>query len=167
MADLKPQERLQPALLDRLIDLEPDNPNESPDKRVLNKIALRGAVLRDLAWLLNSTRPSDDFLNGYPEAQKSVLNYGLPSLSGETAASLDVPTLEAAVRRAVLDFEPRIIAATLRVEAELTDAAMDHHNVIGLRISGLLWAQPVPIEMLLRTQLDLESGQVEVQDMNR
>jgi len=27
-----------------------------------------------------------------------------------------------------------------------------------------MWAQPVPLELLLRTQLDLEAGQVEVRD---
>jgi type VI secretion system protein ImpF len=27
-----------------------------------------------------------------------------------------------------------------------------------------LWSQPVPLEILLRTQLDLEAGQVEVRD---
>ena len=28
-----------------------------------------------------------------------------------------------------------------------------------------MWAQPVPLELLLRTQVDLEAGQVEVRDM--
>ena len=31
--------------------------------------------------------------------------------------------------------------------------------------AGTLWAQPVPLELLLRTQVDLEAGQVEVRDM--
>ena len=42
---------------------------------------------------------------------------------------------------------------------------LDTHNVIEFEIRGHLWAQPVPLEMLLRTQLDLEAGQVEVRDM--
>jgi hypothetical protein len=45
--ELAPQERLQPALLDRLTDEEPDKQVEGPDKRVLNKVQLRQAVLRD------------------------------------------------------------------------------------------------------------------------
>jgi hypothetical protein len=50
------------------------------------------------------------------------------------------------------------------VKAELEGDALDHHNVISLRIAGLLWAQPVPIELLLRTQFDLESGQNRVDE---
>ena len=53
---LIPQERLQPSLLDRLIDDEPEKTVEAPDQRVLSKARLRQAVLRDLAWLFNTTR---------------------------------------------------------------------------------------------------------------
>ena len=45
------------------------------------------------------------------------------------------------------------------------DDVLATHNVIEFEIRGLLWAQPVPLEMLLRTQLDLEAGQVEVRDL--
>ena len=54
MADLTPQERLQPSLLDRLTDSAPDTKRESRDRRVLSMRRLRSAVLRDLAWLLNT-----------------------------------------------------------------------------------------------------------------
>ena len=36
-----------------------------------------------------------------------------------------------------------------------------------MRITAQLWAQPVPLELVLRTELDLESGQVQVQELNR
>ena len=36
---------------------------------------------------------------------------------------------------------------------------LDHHNVIGVEIHGQLWAQPVPLELLVRTEFDLETGQ--------
>jgi type VI secretion system protein ImpF len=41
---------------------------------------------------------------------------------------------------------------------------LDTHNTIEFEIRGHLWAQPVPLEVLLRTKLDLEAGQVEVRD---
>ena len=53
---LLPQERLQPALLDRLTDDEPDKKQEPREARVLSKSRLRQSVLRDLAWLFNATR---------------------------------------------------------------------------------------------------------------
>jgi type VI secretion system protein ImpF len=99
-----------------------------------------------------------------PHARRSVINFGLPALAGQTASTIEVPDLERAIRQAILDYEPRILPATLRVRA-LETAGLDHHNVIGVEISGQLWAQPLPLELLLRTEIDLESGQVEVADL--
>jgi type VI secretion system protein ImpF len=165
MADLKPQERLQPALLDRLMDDEPDKKVESRERQLLNRTQLRQAALRDLAWLFNATRLGD--LVGNPHAEKSVVNFGLPSLSGETASTLDVVALESAIRNAILTFEPRVMAETLQVEALVSDLQLDHHSVISIQIRGDLWAQPLPIELLLRTELDLETGAVEVRDLGK
>jgi predicted component of type VI protein secretion system len=53
---LPPQDRLQPALLDRLTDDDPDSDEEARDHRVMSRRQLRDAVLRDLAWLFNATR---------------------------------------------------------------------------------------------------------------
>jgi type VI secretion system protein ImpF len=165
MADLLPQDRLQPALLDRLEDNEPDKKIETPDKRVLTKAQLREAVLRDLTWLLNSGRPTQrDSLAEWPEVERSVLNYGMPSFSGETASSLDISDVERAIREALIQFEPRILPGSLRVEAQQSDNIMDWHNIVSVRIEAMVWAQPVPLQLMLRTQLDLESGMIEVSD---
>ena len=43
----------------------------------------------------------------------------------------------------------------------------EQHNIVGVQIQGQLWAQPVPIEMLVRTEIDLETGKVEIADMLR
>jgi type VI secretion system protein ImpF len=99
-----------------------------------------------------------------PNARRSVINYGLPALAGQTASTIEVPDLERAIRQAILDYEPRILPESLRVRA-LETAGLDHHNVIGVEISGQLWAQPLPLELLLRTEIDLETGQVEVADL--
>ena len=73
MAELTPQERLQPSLLDRLTDDEPDRLQESREKRVLSMSRLRECVLRDLAWLFNATRIADrEEIERYPFAAHSV-----------------------------------------------------------------------------------------------
>ena len=75
MADLRPQERLQPSLLDRLTDKAPDTKSESRDRRVLSMRQLRQAVLRDLAWLLNTGQlETTDDLEPYPQVRDSVMN---------------------------------------------------------------------------------------------
>jgi type VI secretion system protein ImpF len=169
MPDLTPQERLQPALLDRLTDDDPTNQKPEPrERRIINTNRLRQAVLRDLVWLFNSTKlEAEEELGPYPQVRRSVINYGLPALAGQTASQLDIVLLETAMRQVILDFEPRIVPSTLQVQAILSETALDHHNVVSVQISGQLWAQPVALELLLRTELDLESGKVEIRDLSR
>ena len=157
-------DRLQPALIDRLSDDARSNPNEANDQRVMSKQQLRAAVLRDLSWLLNSVQPLTGLAERYPVAVDSVLNYGLPSISGQLASRIDIGDLERNIRDAILRFEPRILAETLEVRAVEFDNVLETHNVIEFEIRGFLWAQPVPLELLLRTQLDLEVGQVLIRD---
>jgi type VI secretion system protein ImpF len=163
---LPPQDRLQPALLDRLTDDDPDSDEEARDHRVMSRRQLRDAVLRDLAWLFNATRLEGSIpLDKLPLVRRSVLNFGLPSLSGQTASTVEIVDLERALRQAILDFEPRILPSTLRIRSLVEGGHLDLHNVIGVEIHGQLWAQPVPIELLIRTEIDLETGKVQMADM--
>jgi type VI secretion system protein ImpF len=167
MAELTSKERLQPSLLDRLTDDEPDRLQESREKRVLSMSRLRECVLRDLAWLFNATRIADrEEIERYPFAAHSVINFGLPPLSGATAHSLDLAVLERSLRQAIIDFEPRIYRNSLRVLAALTEERMSH-NALTFEIEGDLWAQPLPLQLYLKTEIDLESGQVSVEESSR
>ena len=157
--------RLQPALLDRLTDDEPEQRQETESLRVMSKTQLRQAVLRDLGALFNAVQPLGVEAEPYPLLPESVLNFGLPSLSGQLASKLDIGGLENAIRQAILRFEPRILADTLQVTALEASNVLDTHNVIEFEIRGHLWSQPVPLEILLRTQLDLEAGQIEMRDV--
>ena len=167
MADSsQPQDRLQPALLDRLTDDEPDKKQEPREARVVSKSRMRQSVLRDLVWLFNTTRlEAVTDLTKEPLVRRSVLNFGLPALAGATASSLDITDLARAVREAILTFEPRILPESLQIKTVLEAGALDHHNVIGVEIHGELWAQPVPLEFLVRTEFDLETGKVQIADL--
>jgi type VI secretion system protein ImpF len=159
MAELAPRERLQPSLLDRLTDDEPASPVEPRERRVLSLRALRESVLRDLAWLFNTTcllsAPDAPRL---PHVANSVLNYGLPDLSGNSISYINLARLERAIRQAIWDFEPRLIRATVIVRA-LAGGTADH-NKITFEIEADMWAQPYPERLYLRTELDLERGAV-------
>lgn len=164
MATPEARDRLQPALLDRLTDEAPGQRQEADDRRVMSKNQLRQAVLRDLGWLFNATQPRSGWAEDQPVLAASVLNFGLPPMSGQRVSKMDVTLLERAIKRAILDFEPRILPETLSVRALETGSVLDMHNMIDFEIHGHLWAQPVPLEILLRTKLDLEAGQVEVRE---
>ena len=162
MAELTQKDRLQPSLLDRLIDEEPEKDVESRSDRVLSLRQLRAAVLRDLAWLFNTSRlDAVQDLSDYPEVRRSVLNYGIPDLTGHTASSIDTKDLERMLRQAVLEFEPRLLRDSLRIRLDVNEDQMNH-NAMTFNIEAQLWAQPAPLHILLRTELDLEAGDVKV-----
>jgi type VI secretion system protein ImpF len=164
MAELTPQERLQPALLDRLRDDEPDQRHEGRERSVLSVQKLREAVLRDLAWLFNTTNfEAVEDLGPYSEIARSVLNYGLPDLAGRTAAGTDPAVLERAIRDAVLAFEPRILRHSLQVRLN-RDGDKMNLSAMTFDIEGDLWAQPVPLHVYVRTEIDLDVGDVRVSD---
>ncbi|MES9899881.1 MAG: type VI secretion system baseplate subunit TssE [Sedimenticola sp.] len=164
MAELTTKERLQPSLLDRLTDDTPDKKQESRDQRVLSMRKLREGVLRDLSWLLNAVNLSAvQDLDEYPEVARSVINYGMPDLAGHTASGVDIHALERLLRQAILDFEPRLMRNTVKVRLRLADSQMNH-NAMTFDIEGELWAQPVPLHMFMKTEIDLEIGQVTVSD---
>ncbi len=166
MAELTQNERLQPSLLDRLTDNEPDKKRESRDKRVLSLQKLREAVRRDLTWLLNcGNLESTDDLDDYPQVGSSVVNFGVPDLAGSTVSTLNRNEVERMLRSAVLAFEPRILPETLKVKLDRDHEEMNRNAVVFL-IEGELWAQPVPLQMFLKTALDLETGAIDVTDTN-
>lgn len=159
--------RLQPSLLDRLTDDEPHHRVESSDQRVMSRGQLRASVLRDLAWLLNTgNAETDETLHAFPQAMCSVVNYGMRPLSGLRVSEIDWTVLEQNLRRAVLDFEPRILKTSLEVNALAPDDLIHHHNMLAFEIRCQMWAQPYPLALLLRTNLDLESGEMLVQDQS-
>lgn len=164
MAELTSQEKLQPSLLDRLTDMDPESKIESRDRRVLSMQRLREAVLRDLAWLLNTGNlETTEDLEAYPEVRSSVLNFGMPDVTGRSLSGTDAVALEKAVKKAVLKFEPRIAAPSLRVTITKDVTAMGRNSMVFL-IEGRLWAEPTPIMLYLKTEVDLETGDVAVSE---
>lgn len=164
MAELTQKERLQPSLLDRLTDDAPDKLQESRENRVLSISKLRQCVLRDLAWLLNSgTLDTHQNLDDYPLVSHSVLNYGIPDLAGRNLSSADALKIEQRLRQSIWDFEPRILRDSVKVKVTASKDQMNH-NSMTFEIEGDLWAQPLPLRLYLRTELDLDTGNVSVID---
>jgi type VI secretion system protein ImpF len=175
VAGLTSQERLQPSLLDRLTDADTTAAREAIEARVLSKNQLRAAVLRDLSWLFNTARQEPDAASAdvdsvamwreAPHARNSVMNFGIPALSGTTMSSMQFGNLEQAIRNAIIQFEPRIDPKTLAVEVNRGTGFNFTHNSLRLIIRGHMWNQPVPLELLLSADVDVETGLASVRDM--
>jgi len=162
MSEPVAQDRLQPALLDRLTDDQPHSKVESRDLRVVSMRRLRDYVLRDLAWLLNTTPLSQtEDLTEFPLARESVIDYGMRDLAGVTLSGVDPHDLERAIRDAIVRFEPRIEKKSIRVTAVMPEDPQ-HRNALAFEIEGDLWGQPLPTRLYLKSEIDLEDGSMTV-----
>ena len=158
------KERLQPSLLDRLTDFEPTKTKESSSKQSMSQTQFKEAVIRDLGWLLNSVALDVCVdLQKYPEVQRSVLNYGLPDMSGHTSSNVDVHVLEKAIRTAIQLFEPRIIRNSLKVRVHSSPDEMSHNSMV-FEIAGAVFGQPSPFQVVLKSELDLECGEFQLNE---
>lgn len=158
MADPALAERIQPCLLDRLTDDQPDNPKESRTARVISPARYRDAVLRDIRWLLNtSSRLESGEVADFSEVASSVLTFGIRDLCGRISTSVDVRELESELTDAIAHFEPRVIPGSLRIRA-IEDADHNSPSVLSFEIHADLWANPVPEHLFIKTEIDLETG---------
>jgi type VI secretion system protein ImpF len=75
-------------------------------------------------------------------------------------------TLENEITEAIRRFEPRILpdSMSVRIEPKAEDTS---RRALTFIIEGMLWAQPVPQSLFLKTELDLETGAVRVADLER
>ncbi len=158
MAELTPSEKLQPCLLDRLTDDDPGKQQESRNQRVMSAAKYRQAVLRDLAWLLNTyANAEQNGLDEFAEIPSSVLNYGVQNVAGMTASSLSADDMHYRLIEALRRFEPRIISNTVSIVMTVDKEEMSNRS-IRFEIRGNLWTQPIPESLFIKTELDLETG---------
>jgi type VI secretion system protein ImpF len=143
------------SVLDRLIDLEPENRMENPLSRSQSVRLLKSAVRRDLEWLLNSRRICDMPDEGLKELNRSAYTYGLPDLSTLTmAATGDRNKLVRQILATINMFEPRLANVRL-VLVETPDSAKKD---VRLRVEAMLRMDPVPEPISFDTVIELKSG---------
>ena len=158
-------DNLLPTLLDRLTDHAPQRDKDTVTEVVISRKQLRQIILRDLSWLLNATNAdSDPWLGDFLQAKRSALNYGLPAFSGKRASDVKLSDLEEEIRQAIVLFEPRVMEATVSVRGIISSNNEAAHNMVIFEIRGQIWAHPYPIEMLLKSSIDLETGSVSLLD---
>jgi type VI secretion system protein ImpF len=139
-----------------------NNSVEAGELQSISTRRLREYVCRDLAALLNcASLDAVVDLTAYPQVQASVVNFGMPSLAGRSARSADPQQIAAAIGATIRRFEPRLSA--VRVTPEMGEEGNETH-VLSFRIEAQLWGQPAPLQLVLRTRIDVDSGSVKVAD---
>ncbi|MDC9612699.1 type VI secretion system baseplate subunit TssE [Xenorhabdus khoisanae] len=158
-ARITAKDRMQPLLLDKLTDNEPDKKQEATNSFLLSHSALRQSVLRDLQWLLNSINSeSEQDLSPFPEILRSVYNFGLPPLAGKYVSGIEWEDIQHRIIRAIHIFEPRIIPDELEINCISDTHSLTLYNTLSVEIKGFLWCAPWPLEFLFRSDIDLENG---------
>ena len=94
-------------------------------RKVITEPALRQEVARDLDYLLNTIEMAATIdMSLSPYVRKSILNYGIPDLTRRTIDEAGVDEIPEELRVAILNYEPRLAAASLQIERdESVDAA--------------------------------------------
>jgi type VI secretion system protein ImpF len=133
--------RFQAPLLDRLMDLAPDQARDPVSYHGDSLIALRNAVRRDLEALLNARRRWRSWPSTLKQLATSPIGFGIPDFS---AGAFNDPQQREELRLEIEDtirrFEPRFI--TVRVALGKSDAPLE--SSLRLRIDAVLHAEPAP-----------------------
>jgi type VI secretion system protein ImpF len=143
-------------LFDRLVDRDPRLRREARPLRALDRRGLRESVRRELERLFNTRCPVP--AHRLAGRLRTVLDYGIPDLSGYSARNPeDRERLADALRRAVEAYEPRLADVRIQLEAVPGDDL-----ALAGRIQALLVADSVPEPVSFLTVLQLKEGEVEV-----
>lgn len=164
MADKTLTDRLQPSLLDRLTDTEPGVQKERRDDRVIDLKKLREIIQRDLSWLLN-TNNNDTIIDPerFPNVSNSALNFGVREVAGDYSTKERAEMIRKSIHRSIERFEPRITQGSLDVELRTEDESRE--TLVTYDIRADMWAQPLPMELYLRSEVDVTTGELSLQRM--
>ncbi len=162
MADKLLEERLQPSLLDRLTDDEPTQRKEHRESRVIDVVRLREIIQRDLSWLLNTNNIESMIdTEAFPNVVNSVLNYGVSEVSGEYSTTERAEKIRRSILASIEQHEPRVVPGSADVELRAEEETGE--MTISFDIRADMWAQPVPLELYLRSHVDITSGEVSLE----
>jgi type VI secretion system protein ImpF len=155
--------QLLPTLFDRLRDEMPSRTQELPSEYTATPSQMRDIIQRDLAFLLNTTNAEDliDRLR-YPEAASSSVNYGVPPLAGSYLSERKWADIERVIRRAITDYEPRLIPETVTVLPLMKEGASNEYNVLLFEIRAMINFKPYPLELTVQSAVDLETNRMNV-----
>ncbi len=155
--------QLLPTLFDRLRDDRPAQKTELPADYAVNAAQVRDIIQRDLAFLLNTTN-AEDLIDRerYPEAAASSVNFGVRPLSGSYLSERRWADIERIIRRAIGDYEPRLMPETVTVLPLMKEGASDAYNVLLFEIRAMINLKPYPLELTVQSTVDLETNRMSV-----
>lgn len=124
--------------------------------------AVRASVRRELAWLLNTVHLAASCdLSRTPQVKTSVLNYGLPDLTGRSSTGRAAEARAKEIETAVRTFEPRLDPASLEVEAR---PGVGVDNAVAFVIRGDVAAAVKAMPVQFFANVEVETGEAAVRE---
>jgi type VI secretion system protein ImpF len=149
--------RVQPSVLDRLIDYEPEISREAVASRSKNLRLLKQSVRRDLEWLLN-TRKTPDISPDLTLVNASAVGFGIPDFTNLSARNpADHTRLRRSIEQSIEAFEPRLEGVVVTI-----DQVSSMNRTIHFRIDARLKVDPAPEPVVFDTTFHVGSGEVRV-----
>jgi type VI secretion system protein ImpF len=159
MSPVNNQQPLLPSLLDRLIDLDPDQSTEPLWRGSYRLDELREHVRRDLEFLLNTRHGRFDLLAEPCELSISTLTFGLPDFTGIIGGGVETrERIRRVVETAVRNFEPRL----RDVQVVVRDSENSFDRNVRLTIQAVLCVEPIFEAVTFDTNVEPTTGTCEV-----
>ena len=164
MAKASVDQPLVPSLLDRLLDDQPTAARELLKTRTQLLRELKQSVRRDLENLLNTRRRCRSWPENLEELELSLVNYGLPDVTGfQLGTTYSRESLQKVLEQVIRRFEPRFKNITV----EMLDAVDPLERRLRFRIDALLHAEPAPEPVVFDSAVQPATGVVEIRGAGR
>jgi type VI secretion system protein ImpF len=127
-----------------------------------NESAMRVSVRRELGWLLNTVHLGASIdLESYPQVQTSVLNYGMPDLTGQVSTAAGVRARASQIAEQIRIFEPRLDQDALQVEAK---PGIGLDNAVAYVIRGDITSAVRSMPVQFFANVEVETGEAVVRE---
>lgn len=131
-------------------------------RKPVSEPVLRREVNRNLTNLLNTTQlGSTQDLSQAPYVQRSILNYGIPSLSSITIDENKVSDVTDYLKDALLRYEPRMIPSSIVAKR---DTSVDEVELtVRFTIAGQLRCEPLDIPVEFVAEVEGDTGKFRIE----
>lgn len=127
-----------------------------------NEAAMRVSVRRELGWLLNTVNLTASVdLEPYPQVRVSVLNYGMPDLTGRASTAAGIKGRAGQIAEQIRIFEPRLDPATLEVQVQ---PAVGLDNAVSYVIRGDITSAVRAMPVQFFANVEVETGEAVVRE---
>ena len=127
----------------------------------ISEPVLRSEVSRDLSMLMNTVNlASAEDLSAAPAVRRSILNFGIPDLAHRSIDESGVGDISGEIVRALTDYEPRLVAETIRAARDTSVRASDLQ--LRFHVRAELKCDPVNVPVEFVADMEVETGKVRI-----